>query len=111
MDTENNKGKKAATAAYLTIFGTIIAFFINFDDRDKFAYFHIRQALGIQLFFYLVLFFVSNFQNEMISWSFYIFFTALWFYGFISALNNSMRPIPLLGDFFQKFFKMIGEEK
>jgi len=111
MNTDNNKGKKAATIAYLTIFGTIIAFFLNFDERNKFAYFHIRQALGIQLAFYLILFFVSNFQNGMISGAFYLFFIVLWFYGFMSALNNSTTPIPLLGKFFQKLFKMVGEEQ
>jgi uncharacterized membrane protein len=110
MPTKNTSGKTAAIIAYLTIFGTIIAFFMNFDYKNKYTYFHIRQAMGIQITFYLILFFVSNFQNEMAAWSFYIFFMALWFYGFISALNNSTKPVPLLGEFYQRLFKMVGEE-
>jgi len=111
MSTENNKGKTAATVAYLTIFGTIIAFFMNFDDRNKFAYFHIRQALGIQLTFYFTIFFIGYFQSMMISIAFYLFFAVLSFYGLVTAINNKTIPIPLLGEYFQKIFKMVGEEQ
>ena len=34
MTTENNTGKKAAITAYFTVFGTIIAFFLNFDIKN-----------------------------------------------------------------------------
>jgi uncharacterized membrane protein len=111
MTLENNNGKKAATIAYLTIFGTIFAFFINFDDKNKFAYFHIRQALGLFATFFLISFFIGYFNSIMISGAFYLFFIILWFYGFTSALNNSTTPVPLLGAYYQKLFKMVGEEK
>jgi len=111
MNTKNNKGKTAATVAYLTIFGTIIAFFLNFDNRDKFAYFHIRQALGLFATFFLISFFIGYFDSLMISGAFYLFFIVLWFYGFMSALNNSTTPVPLLGEYYQKLFKIVGEEK
>ena len=74
MNDNNNKGKSAAIVAYLSIFGTIIAYFMNFDDRSEFAFFHIRQAVGLHATFYLILFFVSSFQNDMMSMAFYIFF-------------------------------------
>ena len=111
MNTKNNKGKTAAIVAYLTIFGTIIAFFLNFDDRNKFAYFHIRQALGIQLSFYFTIFFIGYFQSIMISIAFYLFFAVLSFYGLLTAINNKTTPVPLLGEYFQKLFKIVGEEK
>jgi len=106
----NNNGKTAAIVAYFTVFGTIIAFFLNFDIKDKFAYFHIKQALGLFATFFLISLFIGYFDSLMISGAFYLFFIILWAYGFISALNNSSTPVPILGDYYQKIFKMIGEE-
>jgi|TARA_B110001454_G_scaffold206498_1_gene216951 uncharacterized membrane protein len=110
MTTENNTGKKAAITAYFTVFGTIIAFFLNFDIKNKFAYFHIRQALGLFSTFFLISFFIGYFDSLMISGAFYLFFIILWFYGITSAFNNSTTPVPLLGEYYQKLFKMIGED-
>lgn len=110
MSDKNNTGKTAATVAYLTIFGTIIAFFMNFEERNEYAYFHIRQAMGLFATFFFISLFIGYFDSVMISGSFYVFFIVLWFYGFMSALNNSMKPVPLLGEFYQKLFKMVGEK-
>lgn len=110
MSDKNNTGKTTATVAYLTIFGTIIAFFMNFEERNDYAYFHIRQAMGLFATFFFISLFIGYFDSVMISASFYVFFIVLWFYGFMSALNNSMKPVPLLGDFYQKLFKMVGEK-
>ena len=41
------QGKNIAVISYLTIFGTIIAYFLNGDKKNEFASFHIRQALGL----------------------------------------------------------------
>lgn len=110
MTTSNNNGKTAATIAYLTIIGTIIAFFLNFDYKNKFAYFHIRQALGLYITFFIVAYFIGYFDSLMISIAFYLFFFVLWVYGFSSAISNKSTPIPLLGKHYQKLFSMIGED-
>ncbi len=106
----NNNGKTAAIVAYLTVFGTIIAFFLNFDIKNRFAYFHIRQALGLYTTFFFLSFFIGYFDSWMISSAFYLFFIILWGYGFVSALNNSSTPVPLLGKYYQKIFNMIGDK-
>lgn len=111
MTTAKNKGKTAAIVAYITIFGTIAAFFINYDEKSDYAYFHIRQAMGLFATFFLISIFVGYFNSIMISSSFYIFFSVLWFYGFLSALNNSTKPVPLVGEFYQNLFKMVGQKK
>ena len=110
MSTKNTNSKTTATIAYLTIFGTIVAFFMNFEDRSQYAYFHIRQAMGLFATFFFISLFIGYFDSLMVSGSFYVFFIVLWFYGFMSALNNSTKPVPLLGDFYQKLFKMVGEQ-
>ncbi|PQB07207.1 hypothetical protein BST83_08630 [Polaribacter filamentus] len=44
-----NEGKTAAIISYITIFGTIIAFFMNNSKKNSFTSFHIRQMIGIFL--------------------------------------------------------------
>lgn len=107
----NIEGKKAAIVAYLTIFGTIIAFFINFDEKKEFAFFHIRQSLGLWGLFFLVSAFVGYFDSLMISGAFYVSFIILWFFGFMSALNGKANPVPLVGEKIQEIFKkLIGNQ-
>ena len=46
------QNKNAAIVAYLTIIGSVIAIFMNSENKSSFASFHIRQALGIFLTFF-----------------------------------------------------------
>lgn len=103
-----NAGKTAAIVAYFTIIGTIIAYFINNDTKNPFASFHIRQALGIHLTFYLLGAFVSIFDSWMITYSFWIFILVLGIYGLVTAIQGEQRPVPLLGESFQKWFSTVN---
>lgn len=101
-----NKGKTTAIVAYMTIIGTVIAIFMNQDEkRSDFASFHIRQALGIFLTWGILGYFVGNIDNWTMSIALLIFIFVLWIYGFIGCLNNEKRIVPILGQWFQKFFK------
>lgn len=101
------QNKNAAIVAYLTIIGTVIAIFMNNENKSSFASFHIRQALGIFLTFFALGYPVGYFDSWMISSAFYIFFFILWIYGFMGALNNEEKKVPLLGDFYQNIFKSL----
>ncbi|MDT0646427.1 hypothetical protein RM545_06980 [Zunongwangia sp. F260] len=101
------EGKIAAIAAYITIIGTIVAYFINLDKKDPVASFHIRQALGTHLLFYLMGVLASMFTGYMIPTAFYIFVLVLWAYGLIIAIKGEQKEIPLVGNFFQTIFKSI----
>jgi len=107
METNNDHEKNTAIIAYLTIIGSVIAIFMNNENKSSFASFHIRQALGIFVTFFLLGYLIGYFDSWMVSSSFYICFFILWIYGFISALNKEEKEIPLLGAFFQKFFKSL----
>ncbi|MDP5027529.1 MAG: hypothetical protein NWQ14_04830 [Flavobacterium sp.] len=103
---ETEQGKQTAIVSYLTIIGSIIAIFMNQEEnRTEFASFHIRQALGIFLTFFLLGYPIGYFDNWMVSASFWIFIFILWIYGFLTCLNNETKTVPFLGELFQKVFK------
>lgn len=107
METVANEGKSAAIVAYLSIIGTIIAYFMNNDSKNPFASFHIRQALGIHITFYLLGFVISWFNSWWISGGFYIFILILWIYGIVAAIQGNRNLVPVLGVKFQEWFSTI----
>ncbi|WP_179315425.1 hypothetical protein [Winogradskyella undariae] len=104
-----NEGKTLGLVAYLTLFGTLIAFFMNQEKRNEFTTFHVRQALGLGLIYILIAMVISSLDSMMISMSFWIFFSILYFYGLFGAISGKCNKIPILGDLFQKLFKSIGQ--
>ncbi|MBF8151035.1 hypothetical protein ITJ86_14080 [Winogradskyella sp. F6397] len=108
-NTTVEAGKTMAVVAYLTLFGTLIAFYMNKDKRNPFTAFHTRQALGLGFLYVLLGFVTSYFNSWMITYSFWIFFSVLYVYGIFGAITGKLNNIPLLGDYFQNFFKSIGQ--
>ena len=108
QDTIEN-GKQMGIVAYITLIGTLIAFFSNQDKRNAFTSFHIRQALGLWLLFMAMGYIVGIFDNWNITYSWWIFFSVLFIYGIMGAISGKTNKIPLLGDLFQKIFKSIGQ--
>lgn len=102
------EGKSTAIISYLTIFGTIIAFFMNNDKKNEFASFHIRQALGLWLTFFTLGYAISAFDSWLMTFGFWMFFGVLFIYGFINALAGKPQVVPLVGGFFQKLFASLG---
>ena len=52
--TDNNdikNGKTVAVISYFYLIGVLIAYLTNSDKKSAFAYFHIRQSLGLWLSF------------------------------------------------------------
>jgi uncharacterized membrane protein len=98
--------KNTAIIAYLTIIGSVIAIFMNQEEnKSEFATFHIRQALGLFLSFFLLGYFIGYADSWTATSAFYIFYFILWIYGFAGALQGQKRLLPLVGTFFQNLFK------
>tara|TARA_R110002111_G_C5845063_1_gene359221 strand:- start:239 stop:571 length:333 start_codon:yes stop_codon:yes gene_type:complete len=104
-----DEGKNLGLVAYLTPLGTLIAFFMNQEKRNPFTAFHVRQGLGLGFLYIVLGFVISYFDSWMITYSFWIFFSALYLYAIFGAIGGKMNIIPMLGDFFQKSFKSIGQ--
>jgi uncharacterized membrane protein len=108
-DDTINKGKTLAFVSYLTLIGTLIAFFMNQDVKNSFTSFHVRQALGLWLLQMATGYIVGGFDSWMISGPYWIFFGVLFIFGIMGALTGKLNSVPFLGDFFQKLFKSIGK--
>ncbi len=104
-----DEGKTLALVAYLTLIGTLIAFFMNQDKRNSFTTFHVKQALGLGLLYIAIGYIISSLDSMMVSMSFWVFFSVLFLYGIFGAITGKANRIPLLGDLFQKLFKSLGE--
>jgi len=102
-------GRLNAIISYMTIFGTIIAYYLNNEKKSDFASFHIRQALGLWLTFFALGYIVGNFNSWTITMGFYLFFAVLFIYGFVGALGKKAQAVPLVGAFYQKLFANLGK--
>ena len=107
MSNTIEEGKTAAITSYILIVGVMIAISMNSEKRNSFASFHIRQALGLTVTFLSLGLIVSNFDSLMISATMWIFVSVLWTYGIFTAIRGEIKPLPLLGNLFQKTFKFI----
>lgn len=108
MENSVEEGKIAAITSYVLVVGVLIAMSMNSENKNSFASFHIRQALGISLTFISLGLIISNFDSLMISAPMWISVSVLWSYGIFSAINGTTKPMPLLGNYFQKWFKSIS---
>ena len=80
--------KTTGIVAYLTWIGWLIALLAGDKEGAKF---HINQALVILLFSLLSII-------PCIGWIWGIFMIVCWFIGFIAAINEEEKLIPLLGN-------------
>ncbi len=108
-DQTIEEGKTLAIVSYLTLVGTLVAFFMNQDKKNRFTAFHTRQALGLWLTQMILGFVVSGFNSWAITYAFWIGIGVLLFYGVFTAISGKAEPIPILGDFFQKIFASLGQ--
>jgi uncharacterized membrane protein len=109
MNNKIETGKTAAITSYILGIGVFIAMSMNSgEDKNEFASFHIRQGLGLTLTFISLGLIISNFDSLMISAPMWIFISVLWTYGIFSAIKGETKPVPLLGEYFQKWLKSIS---
>jgi len=97
--------KTVAIVSYLTLIGFIAAVIIHSSKKTKLGAFHLRQMLGFILS-WLVLFvlLLIPFIGWILIPVFYIFMLVCWIMGLIAAINGQMKPMPIVGPLYQKWF-------
>ena len=101
--------KTAAIVSYLTLIGFIAAIFIHQGNKTALGAFHLRQTLGLFLSGFAVgiasamLGFIP-FLGWLLSLGLYLGFFVFWVLGLVAALNGQQKPVPILGEQYQKWF-------
>ncbi|MFC4632524.1 DUF4870 domain-containing protein [Dokdonia ponticola] len=107
MKTPTSDEKTTAIIAYVTFIGLIIAMVMNDAQRSNLVSYHIRNMIGLSLISagFGVLGWIG-FPGLLLS-GFGIVLMILWFIGFVGALKGEKQEIPVLGKYFQDWFKSI----
>ncbi|MCT8340387.1 hypothetical protein MG296_10000 [Flavobacteriaceae bacterium TK19130] len=101
-------GKTIAIISYFTVIGLIIAYLLNNDKNNPFAAFHIRQSLGLivtglAVWFVITIFFMMLYIPWLDS-VLYLVMVVLWLFGLVGAVQGQKKPVPVLGEEYQKWF-------
>jgi len=107
--------KTIAWVSYLTLVGWVVAlvFYSQSPDKSSLAKFHLRQVLGlfvtgfIGYFAIFIMAFVMPFLL-LLTWIIWIALFIFWILGLISAINGEEKPLPVVGEFYQKTFTFIN---
>ena len=94
--------RTVAILAYLTLIGFIIAIVLHGNKKTKLGTYHLRQALGLILCSLVCLI-------PLLGLVVLVFLFVLWIFGLIAAVNGQMKPVPVLGEQFQKWFSSAFE--
>jgi len=100
FDPKNpESGKTVAIIAHLTFIGWLVALIMNSGDKTEIGSFYVRQVLGILLIM-LVLGWIPiiNLLGLLIGF-------VLWVISLIGAINGNKKPVFLVGEYFQDWFK------
>lgn len=89
----------------IAIFGVTLILYS--EKNEPFVSFHLRQMFGIIAAATLVSIFANTIPAGIIPLLMTMFFVLLAVLGLISALKNQTDELPLVGSFFQKWFKFI----
>jgi uncharacterized membrane protein len=99
--------KVVAILAYITLFGWIAAVILN-NPKKPLASFHVRQALGIMLCgFALGIISIIPILGWIIAFLGMIALLVFWVMGLIGAIKGTQKPLPLIGDLSQEWFKSL----
>ncbi len=101
-----SEGKNAAIISYFWWIGLLIAFIMNNNNKNPFSSFHIRQSIGLSLILFAIGF-ATKYGIPFIGSILFLGTFVLWVIGLLSAIKGETKPIPLVGELFQDWFKTI----
>ena len=97
---KNISSKTIAAISHITLLGWIIAMIMNSMNRTEFASYYLRQTLVLNAVLALGL---TTFMGMVIA----VFALVLLIISLLSALTGEKKEVPLVGSYFQNWFKRI----
>lgn len=98
--------KTKAIISHLFVVGWVIALIINMSNKEELASYYIKQNLGIIILAIAlrVLYVIPVFGPILWMLGGLVVF-AFWLMSLLWSIQGEMKPIPLLGEKFQEWFK------
>ena len=98
--------KTKAIISHLFGIGWIIAMAINMSNKEEYASYYIRQNLGIIIIaLALRILTVIPYLGAALAIIGGVILFVFWLMSFVWSMQGEMKPIPLLGEQFQSWFK------
>ncbi|MFO7724694.1 MAG: hypothetical protein R6V45_04010 [Oceanipulchritudo sp.] len=99
--------KVVAILSYITVFGWIAAVILN-NPKKPLASFHVRQMLCIMLAgLALMVVAIIPILGWIIAFVGWIVLLVFWIMGLINAIQGKEKPLPLIGERSQEWFKAL----
>ena len=107
--TPVSEDRTVAILSYITLIGFIVAIVIHSSKKTQLGAFHLRQVLGLIVSglgfgvcaFVLAFIPIVGWLAIMVGWITMLVFVVM---GFISAATGQQKPLPVLGEHYQKWF-------
>ncbi|WP_338733766.1 DUF4870 domain-containing protein [Mangrovimonas cancribranchiae] len=100
------EGKTLAIVSYFTFVGLIVAFVMNMEKKNPFTSYHMRQMLGL-----IIMLICSNviekYVNSWLGTACWTITFVCWLFGIYHAFKGETKPIPVLGEMFQDWFRNV----
>lgn len=101
--------KTVAVVAYITFIGWLISYlFLYPKQKDALGAFHLRQSLGLYLCGLALSIInrafgagLASFVGSTVGLVLFVF----WLIGLVTAINGQLKPLPIVGDTFQRWFR------
>jgi uncharacterized membrane protein len=110
LDSATNEDRTVAIVSYLTLIGFIIAVIMHGTKKTRLGAYHLRQSLGLMLSSIAVaiasamLAFIP-FVGWLAGVAAWFGLLVLWVMGLLAAINGEQKPVPVLGIYFQQWFR------
>ncbi|RAJ25873.1 putative membrane protein [Gelidibacter algens] len=101
VNDASKDGKNIALIAHITLIGWIVALVMNNNAKSEFGSFYIRQMLGLMLCGILLSFI------PFVGWILNLGIFVLWIMSLIGAVGGEKKLTPVLGTYFQDWFKSL----
>ena len=105
---DSTSPKTVAVVSYITFIGWLVSYlFLYPKQKAPLGAFHLRQSLGLYLCG-LVLSILNRAFASGLMWGVgnvaAVLLFVLWLIGLISAINGQQKPLPVVGEYFQRWF-------
>ena len=110
--TPAGEDRTVAILSYITIIGLIIAIVMHSSKKTTLGAFHLRQSLGLLITALVIwipcmiisLIPVVNLVMVLLGPAVFIALFVFWGMGLIAAINGQQKPLPVVGEHYQKWF-------